>query len=158
MAPPYRFLTTWLFAASRERVWDVIYDQRAWPEWWRGVRSVVEIDPGDELGVGAHSRLTWRSKLPYDVVFEALATVVERPRLIEAEVRGELVGSGVWRLFEQHGVTAVVYEWEVATAKPWMNALAPILGSAFARNHDSIMRSGGRGLARRLGVELLASD
>ena len=39
--------------------------------WWRGVEDVVELDPGDETGVGSHSRLTWRSKLPYDLVFEA---------------------------------------------------------------------------------------
>ena len=82
----YRFLTTWLLDCERERVWEAIYDQRAWPSWWRGVESVVELEPGDENGVGAHSRLTWRSKLPYDLVFEAPTRTVERPRLIEADV------------------------------------------------------------------------
>ena len=67
----YRFLTTWLLESPREPVWDAIYDQKAWPAWWRGVEDVVELEPGDETGVGSHSRLTWRSKLPYDLVFEA---------------------------------------------------------------------------------------
>ena len=59
-------------------------------EWWRGVEDVVELDPGDEDGVGSHSRLTWRSKLPYDLVFEARTDAVEKPHLIEAEAYGEL--------------------------------------------------------------------
>jgi uncharacterized protein YndB with AHSA1/START domain len=37
----YRFLTTWLFDAPREPVWDVIYDAAHWPEWWRGVRRTA---------------------------------------------------------------------------------------------------------------------
>src|SRR5215208_6593785 len=50
---------------SRVPVWEAIFDQRSWPSWWRGVEDVVELDPGAESGVGSHSRMTWRSKLPY---------------------------------------------------------------------------------------------
>ena len=52
MPVEYRFLTTWLLESPREPVWDAIYDQRAWPTWWRGVTDVVELDPGDEVGGG----------------------------------------------------------------------------------------------------------
>ncbi len=72
-ANEYTFLSTWLLECDRDRVWEAIYDERAWPSWWRGLESVVELDPGDEIGVGAHSRLTWRAKLPYSLVFEAKA-------------------------------------------------------------------------------------
>jgi uncharacterized protein YndB with AHSA1/START domain len=154
----YRFLTTWILECERERVWEAIYDQRAWPEWWRGVKSVVELDPGADDGVGSHSRLTWRSKLPYDLVFEALTRTVERPHLIEAEVTGELEGEGRWRFFEQEGVTAAIYEWNVRTTKPWMNALAPFARPAFKRNHDWVMRNGATGIAQLLNVKLLASQ
>jgi uncharacterized protein YndB with AHSA1/START domain len=154
----YRFVTTWLLDCERERVWEAIYDQRAWPSWWRGVESVVELNPGDEIGVGAHSRLTWRSKLPYDLLFEALTHTVERPHLIEADVSGELEGSGRWRLFEQDGVTAAIYEWNVRTTKRWMNALAPIARPVFKRNHDWVMHNGATGIAELLNVRLIASD
>lgn len=157
-AVAYRFLTTWLLEAPREEVWEAIYDQRAWPTWWRGVKEVVEIEPGDEIGVGSHSRLTWRSKLPYELVFEARARAVERPSLIEAEVFGELTGTGRWRLFEQDEVTAAVYEWNVSTSKRWMNALAPALRPLFVANHDWVMRSGATGIAALLGCRLLASS
>lgn len=158
MPAEYRFLSTWLLDCPREPVWELIFDQRAWPQWWQGVREVVELDPGDESGVGAHSLLTWRSRLPYDLVFEARARAVERPGLIEAEVSGDLYGAGRWRLFEQGGVTAVLYEWNVATSKRWMTALAPLLRPIFVANHDWVMRSGAEGLAERLGCSLLAVD
>jgi uncharacterized protein YndB with AHSA1/START domain len=158
MARDYRFLTTWLLDCAREPVWEAIFDQRSWPSWWRGVRDVVELEPGDEDGVGSHSRLTWRSRLPYDLVFEARTRRVERPHLIEADAFGELTGTGRWRLFEQRGVTAVLYEWNVATSKRWMNAAAPLLAPVFAANHDWVMRSGATGISRLLGCRLLAAD
>ncbi len=74
---------------------------------------------------------------------------------------GELAGIGRWRLFEQDGevpVTAVVYEWNVSTTKPWMNLLAPIARPLFEWNHDWVMRNGGAGLAKLLGCRLLAID
>jgi hypothetical protein len=122
------------------------------------VEDVVELDPGDEIGVGSHSRLTWRSKLPYDLVFEARTVTVDKPRLIEADAFGELTGRGRWRLFEQDGVTAVLYEWNVHTSKPWMNAMAPLLRPVFEWNHNWVMRNGGAGVAEQLGCRLLASD
>jgi hypothetical protein len=69
-----------------------------------------------------------------------------------------LEGTGRWRLFAQDGVTAVLYEWNVGTSKRWMNLIAPIARRAFEWNHDWVMRNGGEGLARLLGVRLLASD
>ena len=153
----YRFLTTWLLDSDRERVWEAIYDQEAWPSWWRGVEDVVELRPGDDDGLGSHSRLTWRSRLPYDLVFEARTTKVERPHLLEAEASGELAGQGRWRLYEADGTTAVLYEWNVHTTRPWMNLLAPLARPVFSWNHDWVMSRGGEGLARLLGCRLLAT-
>jgi uncharacterized protein YndB with AHSA1/START domain len=161
MAREYRFLTTWLLACERERVWEAIYDSEEWPRWWRGVERVVEVTPGDENGVGQLGRYTWRSKLPYELTFDMLTTRVERPRLLEGEASGQLAGTGRWRLFEQEGapaVTAVTYEWNVATTKRWMNLLSPIARPAFEWNHDWVMGHGAEGIAKLLGCELLAAD
>jgi hypothetical protein len=70
---------------------------------------------------------------------------------------GELTGTGHWRLYEQAGVTAVTYEWNVSTSKRWMNALAPVARPLFQYNHNVVMRWGGEGLARHLGCNLLAA-
>jgi uncharacterized protein YndB with AHSA1/START domain len=154
----YRFLTTWLLRAEREAVWEAVYDSERWPQWWRGVLEAEKLEEGDAAGVGQLGRYVWKSKLPYRLEFFMRTTKVERPGLLEGEASGELAGVGRWRFFEQGGVTAVVYEWNVRTTRAWMNALAPVARPVFAVNHDYVMRNGGEGLARLLGTELLAAD
>jgi len=153
----YEFLTTWVLEAPRERVWDAIWESERWPEWWRGVERVVEVERGDDEGIGQLSRYTWRSKLPYELEFEMRTTRVERPRLLEGQASGELSGVGRWRLYEEDGTTAVIYEWNVSTTKRWMNALSPLLRPAFEWNHDWVMGHGGIGLARLLGCRLVTA-
>ena len=155
----YRFLTTWILDAERERVWNAIYESERWPEWWHGVLRADTLAEGDDDGgVGHLGRYVWKSKLPYELAFEMRTTRVERPRLLEGEAECELAGVGRWRLYEEDGSTAVVYEWNVHTTKPWMNLLSPIARPIFAWNHDWVMRNGGEGLARLLGCRLLAVD
>lgn len=155
-APEYRFLTTWCLEAPIDPVFAAIHDAESWPQWWKGVRDVVKLEPGNEEGVGSLGRYTWRSRLPYELVFEMRTTRVERPHFMEGEAQGELAGTGRWRLFEHAGVTAVLYEWNVRTTREWMNVLAPVARPVFAWNHDVVMRQGGEGLARLLGGRLLA--
>ena len=155
----YSFLTTWLLESPRKPVWDAVHDQAAWPEWWRGVEVAEEVSrPPDGADVGTVSRTVWRGLLPYRVSFEVLTTRVERPSLLEGRASGDLDGVGRWRLYEGGGVTAVLYEWDVRTTKPWMNRLAPFIRPALEWNHDWVMVRGGEGLAAHLGCRLLASD
>lgn len=156
--PEYRFLTTWLLDAERERVWEAIYASERWPAWWRGVLDVERLAEGDEHGVGQLNRYVWKSRLPYELAFRMRTTRVERPRLLQGQAEGELAGTGRWRLYEESGATAVLYEWNVRTTKAWMNLLSPIARPLFAWNHDWVMRGGGEGLAKLLGCRLLASD
>jgi hypothetical protein len=153
----YSFLTTWLIDAPRERAWAVIEDTVHWPDWWRGVVRVDELHPGRPDRVGCCYAIEWRSRLPYPLEFEFTVSRVERPMLMEGNAVGELTGHGRWRLLEDAGVTAVIYEWNVSTTKRWMNLLAPVARPVFAYNHDVVMGWGGEGLARRLGARLLAS-
>jgi uncharacterized protein YndB with AHSA1/START domain len=155
--PEYRFLTTWCLDAPIERVWEEINASERWPEWWHGVERAEKLEPGDADGVGSLYRYTWRSRIPYPVEFEVRTTRVERPFAIDGEASGGLEGVGRWRLFEGEG-TAVTYEWNVRTTKEWMNAIGPLARPVFVWNHNVVMRQGGEGLARRLGVRLLASD
>ena len=154
----YRFLTTWLLDAERERVWDAIHDSERWPEWWQGVIEAERLADGDADGIGERGRYIWRSKIPYKVEFEVVTTRKERPHLLEGDASGGLEGVGRWRLFEDGGATAVVYEWNVRTTKWWMNLLGPVARPAFEWNHDYVMRNGGEGLANLLGCRLLAAD
>ncbi len=110
----YAFLTTWLLESPREPVWEALHDQASWPSWWRGVEEAEELSrPPDGADVGTVSRMVWKSLLPYRVEFEVTTTRVEHPHLLEGHAVGELEGIGRWRLYEQEGVTAVLYEWNV---------------------------------------------
>jgi uncharacterized protein YndB with AHSA1/START domain len=148
-------VTTWLIGAPREHVFQAIWDSQRWPSWWRGVESVVELEPGDDDGVGSLGRYVWRSRLPYRLSFDVRVTSVQRPRVMEGLSTGELAGTGRWRLFEEDGVTAVVYDWDVRTTARWMNAFGPLVRPVFAWNHDVVMRWGGEGLSRLLGAPLV---
>jgi hypothetical protein len=138
-------------------VWDAIYDAERWPEWWPGVVYASKIKDGDENDIGCIWRLGWRARLPYTLEFESETTRVERPRLMEGVTRSELNGVGIWRFSEGDAGTAAVYEWNVRTTKLWMNALARLARPVFVRNHDVNMRAGADGLARLLGVRLIAA-
>jgi uncharacterized protein YndB with AHSA1/START domain len=154
----YEFLTTWCVDAPIERVFAVLEDSAAYPEWWKGVTAVEVLEPGDAHGLGKRARFSWRSVLPYTLTFEGRVTRSEAPHLLEGQATGELEGVGVWHLFEGPGGTAVLYSWKVRTTKPWMNVLGPLPRPAFRWNHDLVMRQGGAGLARRLGASLLLHD
>jgi len=154
----YSFLTTWCVEAPIQPVWDVIYDIERYPEWWRGVRKVTELESGDEQGLGALHRLEWRSKLPYSLEFDARVTRCEAPYLLEGQASGELEGIGIWRLYEGSAGTAIVYSWDVSTTRPWMNRIGPLARPAFGWNHDYVMRNGAHGLAEKLNVPLIAFD
>jgi uncharacterized protein YndB with AHSA1/START domain len=124
----YRFLTTWCLEAPAEPIWDAIHDSERWPQWWRGVERVVELRAAGKDGAGRVARYTWKSRLPYELEFEMRSTRSERPHLLEGEASGELEGTGRWRFFPGNGATAVLYEWNVRTTRPWMNLLPPSRG------------------------------
>ncbi len=149
----YKFVTIWTIDAPLEKVWDVIEEADAWPEWWRGVLRSVELKPGDDDGVGSIRRTTWKSALPYKLEFDTEILRVERHRLIEARAFGELDGHGLWWFDEiSNRQTRVRYDWTVKTTKAWMNLLAPFARPFFRWNHDTIMSWGEDGLKRRLGI------
>ena len=154
----YSFLTTWCVDAPIQDVWDVISASDRYPEWWKGVRRVDELEPGGEHGIGALNRFEWRSRLPYSLEFDMRVTRSEPPYLLEGHATGELVGVGIWRLYEGAAGTALVYSWDVSTSRAWMNRLAWLGRPAFAWNHDYVMRQGAHALAARLNATLIAHD
>jgi hypothetical protein len=153
----YSFLTTWLLEAPREQVWEVLQDTGGWPAWWRGVVRVEHRGVPRADGTGGRHLVEWRSRVPYSVEFEFEVEQVDAPALMAGSASGDLAGKGCWRLYEDAGVTAVVYEWNVRTTKRWMSLMSPFARPIFEWNHDAVMRWGGEGLARRLGVRLLAA-
>lgn len=153
----YEFTTVWRFDAPIEKVWEALKNSESWSEWWKGVLNVEKIKDGDANGIGAIHRSTWKSALPYELVFDSETVRVEEPNLIEVRAFGELDGQGIWTLkAEDANTTRVQYDWRVKTTKAWMNFFAPIAKPFFKWNHDTIMNWGGKGLAKKLNCNLLA--
>lgn len=144
------FQTVWLVEARREAVWDVLSDVLRWPQWWRGARSVSELEPGDARRVGSRYRVRWRARLPYTVEMDFAVDEVEAPVHMAGRASGDLTGTGVWALAEEGGLTRVTYDWDVCTTPRWMDAVALVARPVLARNHGWVMREGGKGLAREL--------
>jgi hypothetical protein len=150
----YAFTTIWHVAAPVAPVWMAITETERWPQWWRGVETVVRLHAGDSRGIGALYRYTWKSKLPYPLSFEMETTHIEPFQRIEGHARGELQGLGCWSFNEADGITTVRYDWIVSTTKAWMNLLAPLARPVFVWNHDVVMAWGYDGLVRLLSASL----
>lgn len=158
MRPPasnqYHLTTLWQLDAPVETVWDAITHPERWPDWWAGAESVVEFERGDSEGIGARQHYTWKGRLPYRLRFTSCVTRVERHRLLEARVAGEVEGIGRWHFDASDGLTILRCEWLVRTTPLWMNLLAPLAHRVFRWNHNALMRAGGVGLAQHICARL----
>ena len=155
MSAQYSFITNWELEASLEDVWNAIYNSLEWPEWWRGVQKVVEIQPNDSNGINGIRTYTWKSILPYELKFSMKLTEREELKRLKGMAFGELEGTGEWFFTENNGIVHVRYNWDIVTNKKWMNTFAFLLKPVFKFNHNIVMHWGGEGLAKKLGTTLL---
>ena len=154
----YHFVSTWQIQAPIERVWEEIYHAERWPAWWKYVVGVNELEPGAADGVGKRVRLLFRTRLPYTLGFDVRLTRVRPPSELDGEDTGEVEGTGRWELASAGGGTLVRHYWDIRTTRWWVNLLSPVARPAFSWSHDALMREGGEGLARYLGVDLAVPD
>lgn len=155
MAVKYSFVTRWQIKAPLQEVWDAIYNSLEWPQWWKGVLSVIEIKKNDDTGVNGIRHYTWKSLLPYKLTFN-MKLIEKKPlQSLKGIAFGELEGDGEWLFTEQDGVVDVQYNWNIVTTKKWMNTFSFLLKPMFTINHNVVMHWGGESLAKKLGTTLL---
>jgi len=150
----YEFTTIWRIKAPIEKVWNEIYNTEYWPDWWKGVINVEELKQGDDLGIGSIRRYTWKTKLPYKLIFDIETVKVVPMTYLEGIAKGELDGKGIWHLEENGNETIARYDWFVNTTKTWMNILAPVAKPLFEWNHKVVMSWGAQSLANRLNTRV----
>jgi hypothetical protein len=155
---PYVFRSVWCLRAPVDVVWDAITDSLHWPEWWRGVRRVEEIEAERPGGLGHLRRYEWRSLLPYSLLMDIRSTETLYPETIKGTIEGALQGTGFWHLHQDGDICTVQYDMTVVTTKWWMKLTAPYARPLYRWNHHQIMRWGAEGLAARLNAELLSCD
>jgi uncharacterized protein YndB with AHSA1/START domain/quercetin dioxygenase-like cupin family protein len=130
----YVFVDEWDVAAPAEAVFDAISDARSYPDWWTPVYLDVESD--GPAAVGKESRQHFKGRLPYHLRTRSTITRLEAPRLIQADVVGDLAGRGTWTLTPNDGATHVRFDWEVHADRRLLKLLTPVLRPLFRWNHD----------------------
>ena len=155
MPSKYKFITHWQIEAPLASVWDAIYNSMDWPNWWKGVNSVVEIKKNDSSGVNGVRHYVWKSVLPYQLAFDMKLIEKEDMVRLKGVAFGELDGMGEWHFQIIDGFVDIIYNWEVITTKKWMNSLAFILKPLFKLNHNVVMHWGAEGLAKKVNGKLI---
>jgi ribosome-associated toxin RatA of RatAB toxin-antitoxin module len=149
--PYYQFITSWKLDAPLEKIWELISNVPEWQHWWPGVLEVKVLESAGNNGHQVRFAHTWRSFIPYKLKFVTEVTEIALYDEIKANVTGELKGTGRWKFMkDRNDGTIVTYFWFVNTTRIWMNLTAPFLSGIFRWNHDTVMRWGGMGLAKKL--------
>ena len=129
----YLFVDEWDVDAPPEAVFEALADARTYPEWWRPVYLDVETDGPPELGRVA--RQHFKGRLPYHLRTTSRITRYDPPRVIGAEVHGDLRGRGLWTLTPGDGGTHVRFDWRVIADRPLLRVLTPLLRPLLRWNH-----------------------
>jgi hypothetical protein len=150
----YSFTSKWIIDAPLNEVWHTIYESESWSQWWKSVISVVEIQKGDERGIGSIRVYKMRSPMLYTLCFNMLVTERIDYKLLRGEASGELCGEGVWHFHEENHKTIIECCWNVHTAIWWMNVFSYLLRPAFEYNHAAVMRNGAISLGKKLNTSI----
>jgi hypothetical protein len=158
MPSQYSFETKWQLKGPVEEVWNAIYNSLEWPQWWKGVLSVIEIEKNDEAGINGVRNYTWKSALPYKLNFNIKLIEKNPLQSLKGIAFGELEGSGEWLFNQKDSIVCVQYNWNVIITKKWMNTFSFLLKPLFRINHNIVMRWGGQCLAKKLGTSIAVTD
>jgi hypothetical protein len=140
----YCFRSAWRVDLDPDALFDVLCDIGSYPRWWPQLRAVERVDH-DTASVSA------RSVLPYTLRFRAQRAREDRAAgVLEVRLDGDLDGWSRWTLTPDHGRTALLYEQEVFVRGRVLRWLGLVGRPVLRLNHAWMMRSGRRGLARRV--------
>ncbi|MGJ5750255.1 polyketide cyclase/dehydrase/lipid transport protein [Streptomyces puniciscabiei] len=140
----YRFRSLWSLPAPPAAVYAVLERPEDYPGWWPQVRSVTRLDA--DTGV-----ITVRSLLPYAMTFTARQLRRDPDAgVLEVTLSGDMEGWARWTVTAEGTGTLARYDQEVHVHKPLLRRFAVPGRPVFRANHRLMMRSGRRGLLRRL--------
>lgn len=145
----YSFATSLELTAPAERVWNTIHAVSDWKQWWKAVRHIVSHqENGKEI-----TTLTIGTFF-YSLTFSITLQDFKEYEYITFDSAGDLVGDGKFLFTSRADTTHLVFEWNVATTKPWMNRYGKLLRPFFVTAHNVVMWQFARGLAHTLHAQL----
>jgi uncharacterized protein YndB with AHSA1/START domain len=141
----------WLIKGPIDVVFDLLTQSRDYPTWWSRCFKSAESDD-TEVAVGARSHLRVRSRLPYELVWDATIVELDRPNLIVVDTivrlsgRFPLRGPIRYTLADGPDGVEVVNDQVIVSERRLPRPLRALLQRAFAYNHAWAFKIGGRGL------------
>ena len=144
MSAEYVFRSEWRIDAGPDDVYAALQDVERYPSWWPQVVAARWLD--DDSG-----EVRCRSLLPYDLAF-VVHREVEDPeaRVLRARMDGDLAGFSQWTVSVRDAGSIAIFDEEVDVHKRLVRAAGRLVRPALRFNHDLMMRSGERGLRRKL--------
>jgi quercetin dioxygenase-like cupin family protein/uncharacterized protein YndB with AHSA1/START domain len=130
----YVFVDEWDVAAPPDATFAAIADARTYPDWWRPV--YLGVDAEGSPAIGKVSNQHFKGRLPYELRTRSRIVELDRPRVVAAEVEGDLSGYGRWTLTPTSSGTHVRFDWQVYADRPLLRWLTPVLRPAFRWNHN----------------------
>ena len=140
----YHFVTHWKIKGSPERIFEILQDGARYSEWWTPAYTRTRRIGDKEV------EAVVRARVPYSLTFTTVQVRERLPLELEIRSKGELEGTGLWKLQAAGEFTQVDFYWDVRTNKPWVRRLSFLLKPLFRWNHDWVMKTGEKCLQREL--------
>jgi hypothetical protein len=135
---PIVFESRWVVAAALREVFDLLMDVEGLPAWLPCVVKEAAELPRDQ-GV-RRARLGIRGLLPYTLRLDLNVSPDEEDASIRIESRGDLRGTGLWKLVdEEGGGTGVAFACSIHAESRTLRLVNRILWPLVALNHRWVM-------------------
>ena len=139
----YHFVTRWRLHGTPEEIFALLTRPEEFPRWWGAVYlEATEVQSGDTNGVGRSFHFKTKGWLPYRFRWDSIVTEVVHPQRLVMRSTGDLPGRESWTLDGDSHFTDILFDWEVAAAKPLLRYLSVFLKPIFKANHRWAMKQG----------------
>jgi carbon monoxide dehydrogenase subunit G len=145
MARPFRFDGRWSFSATPDELWRVFSDTDRLQELWPWLRSLES--PG--LMEGTVSRCVVRAPVPYTVSVEIALRQVVPPRLVVADVSGDLAGPARLEVATRPDGSEARLTWELEARAPLLRAASMVARPLMDWGHNWVVDTGVRQFRRK---------
>ena len=147
----YDWRTEWTIPATMSVVYEAMTSREAVREWWPDM-ELVEDNGDDDLQVG--STVSFRvhqapnvARLAPPFRIHCRYTDVEPEKRLRETVNGDLSGVLETLFHERQDGTHITFSWYVRLTNPALNLLGYAAERMYRHSHDSVMKSGEKGLS-----------
>jgi len=139
----FNLISHWRVQASIDECYDIIADVKDRPRWWpANWLEILEIQSGDETGVGKVVRATTRGWLPYNLRWHFSVAEADRPNRIAIRAWGDFEGEGIWTFVQDGPWALITFEWRHLRMRKALLRLGALLRPTVAFNHRWVMAKG----------------